>query len=73
MSEKTQKNWRELCLDLHNEQESGNLTDVLSELNGELDQQVVEVTPSAGLSTSPTSFDPVVQAIPLVATDRTNS
>jgi hypothetical protein len=45
MSATTQKNWRELCRYLHNEQESGNLMDMLSELNGALEQRVAEMTP----------------------------
>ena len=39
MSAKTQKNWRELCRDLHNEQESGNLMDILGELKGAMEQR----------------------------------
>ena len=50
MSAKTQKNWRELCRDLHNEQESGNLMDIVRELNGALEQLVVETRPSEDLS-----------------------
>ena len=73
MSAKTQKNWRELCRDLHNEQESGNLMDMLSELNGALEQRVVEMTPPEGLSATPTIFDPVAQAIRSSVIDRTNS
>jgi hypothetical protein len=45
MSAKTQKHWRELCRDLHNEQESGSLMDMLSELNVAMEQRVVEMTP----------------------------
>jgi hypothetical protein len=73
MSAKTQKHWRELCRDLHNEQESGNLMDMLSELNGAMEQRVVEMTPPEGLSASLARFDPVAQAIRSAAIDRTTS
>jgi hypothetical protein len=39
MSAKTQKHWRELNHDLHNEQELPNLMDMLSELNGATEQR----------------------------------
>jgi hypothetical protein len=64
MSAKTQKTWRELCRDLHNEQESGNLMDIVRELNGTLEQVVVEMKPSKGLSATPTESDPLVNPIP---------
>ena len=73
MSAKTQKHWRELCRDLHNEQESGNLMDMLSELNVAMEQRVVEMTPPEGLSASLARFDPVAQVVPSVAIDRTKS
>jgi hypothetical protein len=63
MSAKTQKNWRELRRDLHNEQEAGNLMDMLSELNGALEKRVVEKAPPEGLSASAPRFDPPAQAI----------
>jgi hypothetical protein len=63
MSAKTQKNWRELCRDLHNEQEAGKLMDMLSELNGALEQRIVEKAPPEGLSVSAPRFDPPAQAI----------
>jgi hypothetical protein len=73
MSAKTQKHWRELCRDLHNEQESGNLMDMLSELNVAMEQRVVEMTPPEGLSASLARFDPVAQVVRSVAIDRTKS
>jgi hypothetical protein len=63
MSAKTPKNWRELCRDLHNEQQAGALMDMLFELNGALEQRVVEMTPPEGLSASAPRFDPPAQAI----------
>ena len=73
MSAKTQKHWRELCRDLHNEQESGNLMDMLSELNVAMEQRVVEMTPPEGLSASLARFDPVAQVVRSAAIDRTKS
>jgi hypothetical protein len=73
MSAKTQKNWRELCRDLHNEQESGNLMDILGEVKRAMEQGVVEMTPPEGLSASLARFDPVAQAIQSAATDRIKS
>jgi hypothetical protein len=72
MSAKTQKNWRELCRDLHNEQESGNLMDIVRELNGTLEQLVVEMKPSEGLSATPTESDPLVQSARSAVTNRMN-
>jgi hypothetical protein len=43
MSAKTQKNWRELRDDLHNEQYSDQLKDV-HELNGAREGRVIEIT-----------------------------
>jgi hypothetical protein len=62
MSAKTQKSWQELCRDLHNEHESEDLMGIVHELNGALEQRVVEMTPAEGLSANPTRFDPVAQA-----------
>jgi len=74
MSAKTQKNWRELCRDLHNEQESGNLMDILGELKGAMgEQRGLERTPPEGLSPSLARFDPAAQAVQSAATDRTKS
>ena len=73
MSAKTQKHWRELCRDLHNEQESGNLMDMLSELNVAMEQRVVEMTPPEGLSASLARFDAVAQVVRSAAIDRTKS
>jgi hypothetical protein len=61
-----------LCRDLHNEQESGNLMDIVRELNGTLEQLVIEMKPSKGLSAMPTESDPVAQSPPSVAPDRMN-
>lgn len=72
MSAKTQKNWRELCRDLHNEQESGNLMDIVRELNGTLEQLVAEMKPSEDLIATPTESDPLVQSLRSAATDRMN-
>lgn len=72
MSAKTQKNWRELCRDLHNEQESGNLMDIVRELNGTLEQLVAEMRPSEGLSAAPAESDPIVQSPPSAVTNRMN-
>jgi hypothetical protein len=72
MSAKTQKNWRELCRDLHNEQESGNLMDIVRELNGTLEQLVAEMKPSEGLSATPTESDPLVQSPRSAVTNRMN-
>lgn len=63
MSAKTQKHWRQLCGDLHNEHESGNLMDMLSELNVSMEQQAVEMRPPEGFSTSLARFDPVAQVV----------
>jgi hypothetical protein len=71
MSGKTQKHWRELCRDLHNEQESGNLMDILRELNGAMEQRVVEMTPPEGFSASLARFDPVAQVLRSAAIDKT--
>jgi hypothetical protein len=62
MSAKTQKNWRELCRDLHNEQESGNLIGIVRELNGTLEQLVVEMKPSKDFSATPPESDLLVQS-----------
>jgi len=72
MSAKTQKKWRELCRDLHNEQESGNLMDIVRELNGTLEQLVVEMKPSEGLGATPPESDLLVQSPRAAATDRMN-
>jgi deoxycytidylate deaminase len=72
MSAKTQKNWRELCRDLHNEQESGNLMDIVRELNGTLEQLVVEMRPCEGLSAAPAESDAIVQSPRSAVTNRMN-
>jgi hypothetical protein len=44
VSGKTQKNWRELRSDLHNEQDLDDLLNVVNELNGALEQRELEMT-----------------------------
>jgi hypothetical protein len=43
VSAKTQKNWRELCNDLHNEQDPDQLMGIVHELNGALEQRVIDI------------------------------
>lgn len=60
MSAKSQKSWREVRNDLHNEQDSDQLMDVVHELNGALERRVIEMsTLSEGPGTSPLRFDPI--------------
>jgi hypothetical protein len=66
MSAKTQKNWRELCNELHNEQDPDEPMDVAHELHGALDRRVAGMTtPAEGPRTSPPIFDSITQYEPI--------
>jgi hypothetical protein len=66
MSAKTQKKWRELCNELHNEQDLDQLMDDIHELNGALERRVTEMTTlSEGPKTSPPRFNPMTKLEPI--------
>ena len=66
MSAKTRKNWRELRNERRDEQGSDQLMDIVRELNGALEQRIIEMTTgSDGPRTSPPRFDPITAYEPI--------